>query len=128
MKIYDGGSDKDQQLNFFTGNNLPMETISTGNQIFIMYGRSAYGAGKGFSASFEFGKRVSNFNNFSNHIICDYFSHLKENICNNALNLANGLHIVGNWPDGTYCQWLISAQDDDSYVTLEIQNLHVKLT
>ena len=56
------------------------------------------------------------------------FSHLKENICDNALNLANGLHIVGNWPDGTYCQWLISAQDDDSYVTLEIQNLHVKLT
>ena len=65
---------------------------------------------------------------FLNHIICDYFSHLKENICDNAMNLANGLHIVGNWPDGTYCQWLISAQDDDSYVTLEIQNLHVKLT
>ena len=63
MKIYDGGSDKDQQLNFFTGNNLPTETISTGNQMFIMYGRSAYGAGKGFSATYTFGMKVAIFFN-----------------------------------------------------------------
>ena len=31
-----------------------------------------------------------------------------------------------NWPDHTRCQWLISAQEDNEYVTLEFQNLNVK--
>ena len=30
-----------------------------------------------------------------------------------------------DWTVGTYCQWLISAQEDDGYVTLEFQNFHV---
>ena len=54
------------------------------------------------------------------------FFFLKDNICDNALDLKNGQLIVQNkWPDGTYCQWLISAQEDDGYVTLDFQQFHV---
>ena len=53
---------------------------------------------------------------------------LTDNLCDNALDLANGqLNVEDNWPQGTYCQWLISAQDD-CYVTLEFQNFHVRNT
>ena len=53
---------------------------------------------------------------------------MKDNLCDNALDLANGQLIVeDNWSDGTYCQWLILAQEDDDYVTLEFQNFHVKI-
>ena len=66
MKIYDGGSDKDFLLNAFTGNTLPSTTLSTGNQMFISYTNNGNGApGKGFSASFTFGKKVTNFNFFN---------------------------------------------------------------
>ena len=51
---------------------------------------------------------------------------MKDNLCDNVLDLINGKLIVeNNLPYGTYCQWLISAQDDISYVTLEFQNLNV---
>ena len=54
---------------------------------------------------------------------------MTDNICDNALNLANGiLSVENNWPLGTYCQWLISAQDYDYYVTLEFQNFNVRKT
>jgi hypothetical protein len=40
--------------------------------------------------------------------------------------LTNGQLIVeNNWVDGTYCQWMISAQDHDGYVTLEFQNFDI---
>ena len=66
MTIYDGGSDKDNQLNAFNGNTLPPTTLSTGNQLFISYTNNGNGAfGKGFSASFEFGKKVANFKFFN---------------------------------------------------------------
>ena len=62
MKIYDGGCDKDFQLNVFTGNTLPSTTLSTGNQMFLSYTNNEDGApGKGFFASFTFGKKVTNF-------------------------------------------------------------------
>ena len=66
LTIYDGGSDMDSHLNDFNGNTLPPSTWSTGNQIFITYTNNANGLGKGFSASFAFGKRVTktNFRNF----------------------------------------------------------------
>ena len=52
---------------------------------------------------------------------------MTDNICDNALDLANGiLNVRNNWPDGTYCQWLISTQDNDGYVTLEFQNFYVR--
>ena len=52
---------------------------------------------------------------------------LTDNICNNALDMTNRQLIVeDNWPEGTYCQWLISAQNDDDYVTIEFQNINVR--
>ena len=66
MKIYDGGSDKDSQINVFTGNTLPSTITSSGNQIFISYKNNGDGApGKGFSASFTFSKKVTNFRSFN---------------------------------------------------------------
>ena len=54
---------------------------------------------------------------------------MTDNICDNALNLANGiLNVEDNWPPGTYCQWLISTPDNDDYVTLEFQNFNVRNT
>ena len=54
---------------------------------------------------------------------------LTDNLCNNALDLANAiLNVENNFPDGTYCQWLISAQDDNGYATLEFQNFNVRNT
>ena len=78
MKIYDGGSDStegyymyndwiDILLNEFTGNSLPptkLSNVSTGNQIFILFASNGNGLGKGFSASFAFGKKTGNFNFF----------------------------------------------------------------
>ena len=54
---------------------------------------------------------------------------MTENICDNALDLANGLlKVEDNWPRGTYCQWLISAQDDDANVVLEFHDFTVRNT
>ena len=36
------------------------------------------------------------------------------------------LIVEDNWPVGAYCQWLISAQNDDDYVTIEFQNFNVR--
>ena len=57
------------------------------------------------------------------------FAPLIDNICDNALDLANGiLHVENNWLDGTFCQWVMSTQDNNSYVTLEFQNFNVRNT
>ena len=54
---------------------------------------------------------------------------MTDNLCDNALNLANGiLNVKDNWPLGTYCQWLISAPDSEDYVTLEFQKFNVRNT
>ena len=54
---------------------------------------------------------------------------MTDNLCDNALDLANGiLNVEENWPLGTYCQWLILAQDKDDYVTLEFQNFNVRIS
>ena len=54
------------------------------------------------------------------------FTLLTDNLCDNALDLPNGILIVeDNLPDGTYCQWLISTQDNDGYVVLEFQSFNV---
>ena len=125
MKIYDGGSDKDSQLNSFTGNTLPSTITSSGNQMFISYTNNGDGApGKGFSASFTYGKKVTDFSFFWN-IGSNFFALLTDDLCDNAL--ANGqLKVDDNWPHGTYCQWMISTQDNEDYVTLEFQNFNVR--
>ena len=54
---------------------------------------------------------------------------MTDNLCDNALGLANSqLKVEDNLPANTYCQWLISTQDNDDYVTLEFQNFHVRKT
>ena len=51
-----------------------------------------------------------------------------DNLCQNALDLTNGKLIVEkNWQVGTYCQWQIPAKDENSYITLEFQNINVSL-
>ena len=55
------------------------------------------------------------------------FTHALDNLCENALDLSNGKLIVESyWPGGTYCQWLISAVDDEHYVNLEFENIDVR--
>ena len=52
-----------------------------------------------------------------------------DNWCENARDLTEGNLIVdNNMPLGTYCQWLISAEDDEHYVNLEFENLDVRIT
>ena len=54
------------------------------------------------------------------------FTSIVVNLCQNALDLTNGKLIVdNNWSVGTYCQWLISAEDESSYITLEFENINV---
>ena len=51
-----------------------------------------------------------------------------DNLCQNALNLNKGNgKLIGdnNWLVGTYCQWLISAENENSYITLQFQNINV---
>ena len=51
---------------------------------------------------------------------------MADNLCDNALDLVNRqLKVENNWPVGTYCQWLISAQDNNGYVILEFQKFNV---
>ena len=53
------------ELNVFTGNTLPSTITSSGNQMFITYTNNGDGApGKGFSATFTLGKKVTNFSFF----------------------------------------------------------------
>ena len=54
LKIYDGGSDKDNILSELTGKST-LPKPSTGNQIFISFMNYGMGTGKGFSGSIEFG-------------------------------------------------------------------------
>ena len=45
------------------------------------------------------------------------------------MDLANGiLKVEHDRLFGTYCQWLISAQDENGYVTLEFENFNVRNT
>ena len=64
MKIYDGGSDKGTHFlpTFISGNSIPPTIYSEGNQLFLSFTSNGInGLGKGFSASFVFGKKVTFF-------------------------------------------------------------------
>ena len=67
MKVYNGGSDQDNLLSILTGNILPSTTLANENQVFISYTSNGNGGGKGFSASFAFGKKVANLKEKFNH-------------------------------------------------------------
>ena len=54
---------------------------------------------------------------------------MKVNLCDNMLELENGQMIVKvKYAEIINCRWLISAQDDDEYVTLEFHNFNVRNT
>ena len=54
------------------------------------------------------------------------FTHILVNICNEALDLSNGKLIVTNdFPENLHCKWLISAEDENSYITLEFDKINV---
>ena len=63
--------------------------------------------------------------NLSYHFI---FTHVLDNLCENALDLSNDKLIVeSNWPFGTYCQWLLSAEDDEHYINLQFEDIDVRI-
>ena len=59
MKIYDGGSDKDELLSSETGNSVPSHITSLRNQMFIKFSSDDNGVGKGFTAKIIFGNIFS---------------------------------------------------------------------
>ena len=60
MKIYDGGSDKDELLTFLTGNSASSPVLtSLRNQMFIMFISNGNGVGKGFTAKITFGIKTN---------------------------------------------------------------------
>ena len=55
------------------------------------------------------------------------FFFLKDNLCDDALYLINGKLIVEDeWLGSISCQWLISSEDKEDFVTIEFQTLNVK--
>ena len=58
MKIYNGGSDKDELLNSLTGNYVPSPVKSLRNQMFIIFTTDGNGVGKGFTTRIAFGIRT----------------------------------------------------------------------
>ena len=96
--------------------------------MFISYTNNG-ALGKGFSAAITIGKLIVNFSLFwiFRHVTNIALSTV--NVCDNALDLANRiLTVEDNLSNGTYCQWLISVQDNNGYVTLEFQNFNVRNT
>ena len=55
MKIYNGGSEKDELLKSVTGNSIPSPVKSLGNQVFVIFNTDGSAVGKGFSAIITFG-------------------------------------------------------------------------
>ena len=58
MKIYDGGSHKDELLIAVNGNSVPSPVTSLGNQMFITFTTDGNAVGKGFTANITFGNRI----------------------------------------------------------------------
>ena len=55
LKIYNGGSEKDELLKSVTGNSIPSPVKSLGNQVFVIFNTDGSAVGKGFSAIITFG-------------------------------------------------------------------------
>ena len=58
MKIYIGGSVKDESIISLSGNSAPSPLKSLRNQMFITFTTDGNGVGKGFSAIIKFGKML----------------------------------------------------------------------
>ena len=62
MKLYDGGSAKDDILIATTGNPTPYQVTSSRNQIFITFTtNNGNGVGKGFTAKIKFGNIITTY-------------------------------------------------------------------
>ena len=92
--------------------------------MFIMFTTYGNDAGKGFTAKITFGNIITKKDFYFFNFI---FSYVADNLCQNALDLTKSKLIVdNNWLFGAaYCQWLISAEDENAYITLEFQNINV---
>ena len=55
MKIYDGGSEKDELIISLTGSYVPSPVTSFLSQMFIIFTTNGNGIGKGFTAKITFG-------------------------------------------------------------------------
>ena len=53
------------------------------------------------------------------------FTYVLVNMCNEALDLSIGKLIVKIMEVNLYCKWLISAEDENSFITLKFQNINV---
>ena len=71
MKLYDGGSDKDDLLISETGNSAPSPVTSLGNQMFIMFTTNGNEGGKGFTAKITFGNIIITQNYLPIHVFRD---------------------------------------------------------
>ena len=74
MKIYDGGSNKDELIFnsdelALTGNSVPSLVPSTGSQIFMIFNTNGKGVGKGFTVKISFGIESLNHKFFKQHNI-----------------------------------------------------------
>ena len=58
MKIYNGGSDKDESIISLSGNSVPSPVTSLGNQVFIIFTTDGNGIDKGFTAKITFGNKL----------------------------------------------------------------------
>ena len=58
MKIYNGGSDKDESIISLSGNSAPSPVKSLRNQMFITFTTDGNGVGKGFNAKIAFGSKT----------------------------------------------------------------------
>ena len=54
LKVYDGGSDIDDELSSMTENSTLTQVTSTGSQVFISLTSNGNRLGNGFSASISF--------------------------------------------------------------------------
>ena len=63
---------------------------------------------------------------FKTFVNSQIFSFLLGDLCEDALDLSSGkLNIDNSWRLGTYCQWLLPVEDDNSYITVEFHKLEV---
>ena len=53
------------------------------------------------------------------------FTYVLVNMCNEALDLSIGKLIVKIMEVNLYCKWLISAEDENSFISLEFQKINV---
>ena len=56
-----------------------------------------------------------------------YFSKYYDNLCDNALDLNSSQININNkkWPTKVNCKWVISAEGNNSYLSLEIEEINV---